>query len=400
MSEPITIAAPYPEGGAMELARAAEEAGLLAELVMPSRRASRVAADVAARVGRGDAARRLRRGAGQVRALHEITPSFEPLRLASPLLVVGPRLADIHRLKAVFDRGVARLDLGDAAAVVAMPEAALATFQRNADRLRVFHEVDGHPRARNEVLERFYGRDRAAGEAHTVEIVERIEAELALADLVLSPSRAVTDQMVQHGVPPEKLLEAHLGVDLDAFTFPETGGTDRSRTRPVVLYVGQISLRKGIPFLLDAARGRKVEVRLIGPMVDPSALAGAPDNVRYEGAVSHAAVAEAMRTADAFVLPTLEDAFGLVVVEAAASGLPVISTSGAGAAEVLRPEDLVTVPVGDPSALATALDAVSVLSTEQRVDRAERIRNAGRSGTLNDWAAWSGAVLEGIAARV
>lgn len=399
MGELITVAAPYPEGGAVALARAAESAGLLTGLLMPSRRAFRAAATVAAHLGRPDVARRLRRGAGEVRALHEIAPLFEPLRLASPLPVLGPRLSDIHRLKAVFDRRVARTDLADAAAVVAMPEAALATFQRNAGRLRVFHEVDGHPRARNEVLERIYGRARAAGEAHSDAIVDRIEAELALADLVLSPSRAVTDQMVANGVPRAKLLEAHLGVDLDAFTFPGVGETGRAGDRPVALYVGQISLRKGIPFLLDAVRGRAIDVRLLGPMVDPSALAGAPENVRYEGVVSHAAVAEAMRTADVFVLPTLEDAFGLVVVEAAASGLPVISTTGAGAAEVLQPEDLVTVPVGDAVALSAAFEGVRPLLAEERIDRAERIRAAGRSGALNDWPAWSATVLGGIAGR-
>lgn len=394
----IAVAAPYPEGGAMELARAAEKAGRLSELLMPSRRASRAAAALAGRLGRTDVARRLGRGAVGVRSLHEIVPLFEPLRLAAPLPVIGPRVSDIHRLKAVFDRAVARADLGDASAVVSMPEAALATFERHADRLRVFHEVDGHPRARNEVLERVYGRRRAAGESHPAAIVGRIEAELELADLVLSPARVVTEQMVANGVPRDRVLEAHLGVDLGAFTFPAVGGGAVNR-RPVALYVGQISLRKGIPFLLDAARGRAVDVRLIGPMVDPTVLDGAPDNVRYEGTVSHAAVAEAMRTADAFVLPTLEDAFGLVVVEAAASGLPVISTTGAGAAEVLGDDDLVSVPIADAGSLGAALAAVRPLSSDERSDRAERIRAAGCDGALNDWPAWSAAVLDGIAAR-
>jgi glycosyltransferase involved in cell wall biosynthesis len=395
----IAMTAPYPEGGAMELARAAEAAGLLTELLMPSRRASRAAAALAGRLGRADASRRLGRGAGDVRALHEISPLFEPLRLAAPLPVVGRRLSDIHRLKAAFDRAAAATDLADASAVVAMPEAALATFQRHTDRLRVFHEVDGHPRARNEVLEQVYGRTRAAGEAHPAAIVDRIESELALADLVLSPARTVTEQMIANGIAPDKLLQAHLGVDLDAFTFPEVVDTGRTGTRPVALYVGQISLRKGIPFLLDAARGQAIDVRLIGPMVDPSALAGAPDNVRYEGVVSHAAVAEAMRTADVFVLPTLEDAFGLVLVEAAASGLPVISTTGAGAAEVLQAEDLVSVPIADAPALAAALAVVRPLHAEERLDRAERIHAAGRTGSLNDWPGWSAQVLAGIAAR-
>jgi glycosyltransferase involved in cell wall biosynthesis len=393
----IAVSAPYPEGGAMELAAAAAAGSRLEALVMPSRRASRTAAALALRAGRGDVARRLGRGAPDVAALREVLPWFEPARMAAGLPVLGGRLPDIHTLKAAFDRAVAGVDLGGARAVVAMPEAALETFRRHPDRLRVFHEVDGHPRARNEVLTRFYGADRAAGESHPPAIVARIEAELAVADLVLSPSAAVTAQMEANGVPRAKLLEAHLGVDLAAFGLLESAPARRAAAGPpTALYVGQISLRKGIPFLLEASKRSGTRVRMIGPMVDRSALDGMPDTVRYDGVLSHGGVAEAMRTADAFVFPTLEDAFGLVVVEAAATGLPVISTDGAGAAEVLGERDLRSVPIGDPVALADALAAVRPLAPEEREDRAARIREASAAGRLNDWATWSRAVLDGI----
>ncbi len=401
MSQPaVTVAAPYPEEGAVQLARAAEQAGRLDRLLMPSRAGSRALSRAAELLGRGDAARRLRRGAGDVRALQEVAPLFEPLRLVASLPGVGGLAPDIHRLKAGFDRRVAQVPFASPA-IVCMPEAALATFDRRPDVLRVFHEVDGHPRARNEVLTDTYGARRAASEAHPQQIVDRIEAELALADLILSPSSAVTAQMTAQGVPEAKLLQAHLGVDLAAFAAVEEAPAATSgNTEPVLLYVGQISLRKGITFLIDAARGARVQVRLLGPVVDRSLLEGAPENVRYLGTASHAGVADAMRRADAFVFPTLEDAFGLVVVEAAASGLPVISTVGAGASEVLGAEDVLQVPIADSRALGEAMAATEPLARDERRDRAARIRAAAAGGSIHDWAGWSAAVLRGIDAAL
>jgi glycosyltransferase involved in cell wall biosynthesis len=64
---------------------------------------------------------------------------------------------------------------------------------------------------------------------------------------------------------------------------------------------------------------------------------------------------EAYRGADLLVFPTLSDGFGLVVGEALAHGLPVLTTDQAGAADLLSPDNGLIVPAADPGALTEAL---------------------------------------------
>jgi glycosyltransferase involved in cell wall biosynthesis len=150
-------------------------------------------------------------------------------------------------------------------------------------------------------------------------------------------------------------------VDLKAF-YPESekGGNPGSRNGILeCLFVGQISHRKGVRILLEAARRCRrlpVRFRLIGPIVSPEVLAELPENVTFEGAMAPGEVGEAMRRADMFVLPTLEDSFALVVFEAMASGLPVVTTSHAGSSETISEGiDGFVVPPCDAGALADAV---------------------------------------------
>ena len=82
------------------------------------------------------------------------------------------------------------------------------------------------------------------------------------------------------------------------------------------------------------------------------------DAVRFEPPADRAGVAAAMRRADLFVHPSNRETFGVVAVEALASGLPVVAADSGGVAEVLGddPDRLgALVPAGDPAALAAAV---------------------------------------------
>jgi glycosyltransferase involved in cell wall biosynthesis len=112
------------------------------------------------------------------------------------------------------------------------------------------------------------------------------------------------------------------GVDLDLFSpdhtrLPEMAGLPR----PIQLYVGRVAVEKNIAAFLDThGPGTKVVVG-DGPAL--KMLRQRYPDVRFLGALHGASLAAAYAGADVFVFPSLTDTFGLVMVEALASGVPV-----------------------------------------------------------------------------
>jgi glycosyltransferase involved in cell wall biosynthesis len=289
-----------------------------------------------------------------------------------------------------FDRAAAR-DLPPADAVLAIyGSAALTLRAANAmGALAVLNFVNSHPAEHNRFLRELAGLHGPNHEFVPERVARRVEQELSLADLVLVPSRFVANQLLERGLPWTRVAVIPYGVDLEAFS-PDTNRPPNARVHCV--YVGQISHRKGIPVLFRAARGLPdVQFVLTGPLVTPSLLRGLPSNARWMGPLPHAEVAALMRTADIFVLPSLEDSYGLVVSEAMASGLPVVVTDHVGASEAIQPGvNGLIVPAGDHTALAAALRRLADDS-----DLRSRMGAAGRShmASSQSWAQYGTEVL-------
>ena len=141
---------------------------------------------------------------------------------------------------------------------------------------------------------------------------------------------------------------------------------------PVVLTVGRMVGYKGFDVLLRAARGLRATVVLVGTgPLEAGLRASAPPNVRFTGRVSHEELVACYHAADVFCLPsvTIAEAFGIVLLEAMACGLPLVTTAlPTGVSAVNR--DGVTgliVPPGDAGALRDAL-AASVADDRRRAE--------------------------------
>ena len=200
--------------------------------------------------------------------------------------------------------------------------------------------------------------------------------------------------MTQHGVSERKILLVPYGVDTSAFSPGGTSEGAEPGERLRFVYVGQVALRKGIPILLEAVNGLDVVVDVVGPVFDAAIARSAPRNVNIRGAVGKEELIRIYRSADAFIFPTIEDSFGLVVMEAAATGLPVISTDGAGASELLGPPHVV-IEAGRVSALRNALRAQTRLSSDQRREIAEDARSAA----ARTWREYADEVLDTVSLR-
>lgn len=316
-----------------------------------------------------------------------------------PALVAGL----MYRVKAQFDIAVAgRLHRECPNVLVGMYGASLESFRaiQRQGGLAVLNFVNSHPAEHNRHLNELVGMKAPHHELIPEWVSQRVEAELAVADLVLAPSRFVAEQLRGHGVAAEKIATLPYGVDLRAF-HPEKQRRGSESGPLTCLYVGQISHRKGIRTLLEAAqrcRDMPVRFRLIGPIVTADVLEGLPDNVVYEGPSLPGGVAQAMRNADFFVLPTIEDSFALVLFEAMATGLAVVTTTHAGASELIEDgRDGLIVPPGNAAALADAIRRLA----EQPELRA-RLGEAAciKVQAAHSWESYGQSVLTAIQSRL
>ncbi len=124
---------------------------------------------------------------------------------------------------------------------------------------------------------------------------------------------------------------------LDARRGHEAFQTGAERVRntgdPVFIYVGRVSVEKNIEeFLQLDLPGSKV---VVGDGPERKRLEAAYPNVRFTGMLEGEALASAYRSADVFVFPSKTDTFGLVLLEAMASGLPVAAFPVMGPADVI-----------------------------------------------------------------
>jgi glycosyltransferase involved in cell wall biosynthesis len=150
-----------------------------------------------------------------------------------------------------------------------------------------------------------------------------------------------------------------------------------------LLTVGALADKKGQSYLieamarLDPARNATLDIVGGGPLrAELEALAarlGLADRVRLRGELPKEQVAQLMRESDVFVLPSIYETFGCVLIEAMASGLPVVATAVGGVPEVVLDGEGRLVEPRDPDALAQAIEATLTQETmERRAAQAER----------------------------
>ncbi len=203
--------------------------------------------------------------------------------------------------------------------------------------------------------ERFPGWEPALPDAAQVEVlVSRERSEWALADRILCGSDFVAEGIGQCSGPFARAVVVPYGVDARfSRSEPRTRGKGPLR----VLTVGEVSLRKGAPDILEAARllGHEAEFRLVGPVgLNERGAASFNEVAPLRGAVARTAMRAEYDWADVFLLPSICEGSATVVYEALAAGLPVICTPNTGTVVRDGVEGFI-VPIRQPSAIADKL---------------------------------------------
>ncbi|MEO6034318.1 MAG: glycosyltransferase [Verrucomicrobiota bacterium] len=192
---------------------------------------------------------------------------------------------------------------------------------------------------------------------------ERSRAMLAEGpDYVLSPSNYVTQSFLSRGFRPEQILKNPFPIDLDCFN---PSAAPRPKGRPLtVINTGNLSLRKGTPYLLEAFRivhqrypsARFLLTQNVRDDVKPILSRYRDLPIEWSPGLPHVQLAERLRSADVFVLPSLEEGLVRTACEAMACGLQVVLTPNCGANDFVNTGvNGEVVPIRDPKATADAI---------------------------------------------
>lgn len=155
----------------------------------------------------------------------------------------------------------------------------------------------------------------------------------AHAILVATPTMA--RQLAAHGLPRTRLWGR--GVDLSLFRPDGPRHPAFARLpRPIQLYVGRVSVEKNMAAFLESAEPGSKLVVGDGPAL--AELKRRHPGASFLGALHGEALAAAYRSADVLVFPSRTDTFGLVMIEALASGTPVAAYPVPGPIDILTEE--------------------------------------------------------------
>lgn len=300
----------------------------------------------------------------------------------------------LHRLDATFPVPTAAALADTDAVLTALPHQALTIIDglalgalpevaaRHRDRLRLIGLVH-HPLALETGLNEAQRQQLYASERDALRQVRQV--------IVTSPStaRALRD----YAVPPERCIVVLPGTD------PAPLATGSNRAELALLCAASLTPRKGHAVLLRALaqlKDRAWRLQCAGSSaLDPvtasglQALAeklGLTDRIAWPGELESADLNAAYQQADIFVLPSFHEGYGMVLAEALARGLPIVSTTAGAIPDTVPAAAGLLVPPGDETALAEALARVI-----DEPDLRERLAAGARAArqTLPDWPAVS-----------
>jgi len=220
--------------------------------------------------------------------------------------------------------------------------------------------------------------------------IDREEAEYDEADLVTVPSTFAFKSFVEQGVSTKKLALLPYGVNVKRFqpiAEPEAGRFD-------ILFVGAMSLQKGVQYLVQAYLKVKHPAKSITFVGEPSPDLISllknrglwPSDAKVLGHVQQSELKNIMSRSHVLVLPSIQDGFGMVLAQAMACACPIIASKHTGA------EDLITdgcegyiVPIRDGNVLAERMQKLADCPELRAAMAAQALNKVHKIGGWNTY---------------
>ena len=186
---------------------------------------------------------------------------------------------------------------------------------------------------------------------------------LRKASHIIALSNELKSVTVKFGVPDEQITVIPNGVNISKFPV----GSKEGRKKQVI-FVGSLIERKGVGFLIKAmstlvTTHHDIRLLIVGEGKDRSSLEALTrqlslqDNVTFVGTQSQERVSELLRESRLFILPSIEEGQGVVLVEALASGTPCVGSRVGGIPDVITPDVGKVVDAGDVGGLSAAIES-------------------------------------------
>lgn len=255
---------------------------------------------------------------------------------------------------------------------------------RNTKTIKIVEVVNSHVLNQDKILRDEYKICGFHYEGIYKREVKTRLAEYEEADFILCPSEFVRRSFIERGFAPEKIIKNPFGFEKPAEIIPELKSPKSCR----ILYVGSLSIRKGLRYLIEAfseLQHPNKELWLVGPAQRTTGLENImlPPEVIIKGELKGKDLAMAYTSSDIFILPSVEEGLALVMGEALAYGLPVIATENTGASDLLNDgvEGFI-VPIRDSKAIANRIiQLIQDPSLRNKMSIAAR----NRANTLAGW---------------
>ena len=214
---------------------------------------------------------------------------------------------------------------------------------KNSGRKIIYEGVNTHEANSKAILDAEYKRLKLPNlsSISTAKVIDE-SAKLALADYIYSCSPIMTASMLNNGVPQCKILQTSYGLSPNA-VLDVPSRFDKINKQPTFIFVGTISVRKGIHLLLKywAKAKLNAKLKLIGTIEDAlkPLVSSYFSDTRIEHIPFTLDLADIYKAADVLILPSLEEGSPLVTYLALGASLPVIVSPMGGGGIIVNGED-------------------------------------------------------------
>ncbi|MDO6712883.1 glycosyltransferase family 4 protein [Aliiglaciecola sp. 2_MG-2023] len=216
------------------------------------------------------------------------------------------------------------------------------------------------------VLQPEWGRSWIATQDSKPKLTRKDE-ELALADHIIVASSFTKKTLEDYPKALAPITHVPYGCPLPNETLVRNWFQETDKLK--VLYVGGLSQRKGLSYLVEAisALDNKVEFSYIGNGSALELMQEKLPNATYLGTMPHSQVLEAMRDHDVLVFPSLFEGFGMVITEAMSQGMVVIATDHTALPDIAGENTGILIPVRDSGVIKDALS--DLISNPEKVEK-------------------------------